>query len=271
MLTLDEIIEQIKDANYPYYKLRGRKDIYSSTTIQIGDNLTEKDPTVEQVIEKVKRHVGIMTKGNPHFIFELELLRTPSSNQTGKIGAFLFVNERTEGQPEPSVPDQNKIHQPTIMGLGAIQEQTQALMQMNNQMLEPRLALERERTLLEVEKVNLNRDREQFEREKKELMEKLKKDEEVFNSHTERAKKGVEKGLLGLYDAFVNKDEKGGLAGAKTSVEESEELTEEQELINSIAQNMNEHYLAGSIGKDEILKVGAGVQTLINKYKKEEA
>lgn len=270
MLTLDEIIEQIKDANYPYYKLRGRKDIYSSTTIQIGDNLTEKDPTVEQVIEKVKRHVGIMTKGNPHFIFELELLRTPSSNQTGKIGAFLFVKERTEGQPEPSVHDQNK-YQPNIVGLGAIQEQIQASMQMNSQMLEPRLALERERTLLEVEKVNLNRDREQFEREKKELMEKLKKDEEIYNSHTERAKKGVEKGLLGLYDAFIGKEEKAGLAGAKTSVEESEELTEEQELINSIAQNMNEHYLTGSIGKDEILKVGAGVQTLINKYKKEEA
>lgn len=270
MLTLDEIIEQIKDANFPFYKLKGRQDVYTSSSMQIGDNLTEEEPSVEQVIQKVKRHVGMFSKGNPNFIFELELFRTKNSNQTGRLGVFQFVNKRTEGQPEPSVHDQNK-HQPTIMGLGAIQEQTQALMQMNNQMLEPRLALERERTLLEVEKVNLKRDREQFDKEKKELMEKLRKDEEVFNSHTERAKKGAEKALLGLYDTFIGSKDEKGLAGAKATVDESEELTEEQELINSIAQNINEYYLAGTIGKDEILIIGAGVQTLINKHKKEEA
>lgn len=270
MLVLEQIIEQIKDAGYAYYRLRGRSDVYASSSMNIGDNLAEKDVSVEQVIQRVKKHVGMFAKANPNFVFELELFKTPQSNQSGKLGVFQFVKEKAEEQLEKSLPDQNKkVYEPTIMGLGAIQEQTQALMQMNNQMLEPRLQLERERTLLEVEKVNLIRDREQFEKEKKELLEKLKKDEQLFNSHTERAKKGAEKAIWGIIDTFVEKEDK-GLSGTKTEVEETTELTEEQKLIESIAQNMNEYYENGVLDKAKITLIGGKVQAYINQFKKDE-
>ena len=97
MLTYKGIIEQVKLSNLPYYRLRGRSDSYTSSSITIGDNLSEDAPTVEQVLKRLKQHVDTYTAGNPNFVFELDLLKTPSSNQSGKHGPFPFVkNEAAE-------------------------------------------------------------------------------------------------------------------------------------------------------------------------------
>ena len=265
MLTLKETIAHIKQAGYPYYRLKGRADSWTDVRTNIGENLTDENPTVDAVIDKVKKHVEMFSKNNPTYVFELELLRTPSSTKGGVLGVFTFVKDEVASeQSKQAAPDPAPQPQQSIFGLGAIQEQVNAMLALQ----EPRAALERERNEVAMKRNNFERDREQFEKEKKEKLEELAELKKTYESGTARAKKGAELAFNSVLDKLLDDGEK-GLSGTKAEVVDDEEQSKEHQLIESIAQNINEHFENGDIDEKGIVKVGAGVQKMINKIKEE--
>lgn len=260
LLTYDKIIEQIKFVKLGYFRLRGQNNAYSSEKQIIGDNFDEASPTFEAVLKSLGHYVNIFSEENPNYIFELELYKTKNSNQSGKLGPFLFVNKKASPeQPKTTVADQT----PTL-GLGAIQEQYQAALAMKESLQEPRFQLESERMKMIIEQNDLKRDKEQFEREKAEKLAELKELKEKFESRSETAKDGAEKAIWAVMKAITGKDEK-GLAGATVEIEEPTEATAEEKMIESIAQEILTHSDNGDIDINDIKQLGIILKKSINK------
>jgi hypothetical protein len=127
------------------------------------------------------------------------------------------------------------------------------------------MALERERNQVAMQRNNLERDRELFEKEKKEKLEELATLKQTYESGTARAKKGAELAFNSVIDRLLDDGEK-GLAGTKAEVVD-EEPSKEHQLIENIAQNISDHVENGDLDEKGILRVGAGVQSIINKIK----
>lgn len=270
MYNLKEIIEQIRDTGYPYFRLRGRHSTYVNERINIAENVSKsgKEPSVDDVVAKVKSNVDRIAKGSPQFVFELELLKSPTSNQGGKLGWYEFMKDTsTEEKKETTVPEPPKGL--GGLGLGQVQEQMQAINAMNLAMMEPQQKLAAERTALEIDKVNLARDKEIFKKEVAAKEEELKKKEEEYNSQVKRTQKGVEKAFFNIADKYLLNDDAQGLAGANSEVEDTEELDEYQELIDLMAVKVNDSYVAGEIDGEDVKKIVGSVKGLLNKIIKD--
>lgn len=260
MFTYLQIIGQVKQSNYPYYKLRGSLNSFTSETINIGDNLSESLPTVDSLLKSLEKHINICTEGNPKFIFELELFKKPSSNQGGKLGPFKFqVQPVAAVKPKETVADQN------LMGLGNVQEHLTAIGKMNHDLVQPRIELERERSFLEFEKRDLARERKEFERFRTEKEAELKVLETGFTKKSLIAQNGFEKAAYNLIEKFTGDDSVG--LGGTAIVEETIEPTKEEKYIESIALNILDNSEKGNIDLEGIKTIGAFVQKKINELK----
>ena len=255
MLTYQNVIAQIKSSGYSYYRLRGRSDEFTATTVIIGDNLAEADPTIEQVLDRIDKHVTIYTQGNPNYLFELDLLKTPTSSSSGKHGPFLFKKTVTQQLGNPN-PNQNEL---MGVGLGQIKE----MMTFNNALIEPRIQLEREKSELFYQAKELERERKSFDEFKTKEEARLKLLEEKYNSRSEIAKDGASKAIWGILESFSG--DKKGLEGAKGEVEEKIENTPEAKLVESIATNIYSHFENKQIDYEGIKKIGVVVQMELNK------
>ena len=261
MFGYKEIIGKIKSSGYPYYRLKGRVDSYSNDVVVVGDNLNDKDSTNESLLESLDIEVKTCIKGNPQFIFELELLKTISSNQGGRLGIFKFIVEKdvTPVKTKEALPDQN------FSGLGQVQDHIKAVSQMQSDLFQPRLDLQSEKNELMYDRKELARERKEFEKFKSEKEAEIKELETRFNKKSEIAKDGAEKAIWNILEKLTGKDESG--LGGTAEIGEETEATPEEKMIESIALNILEQQEKGDIDLTDIKTIGAFVQKKINELK----
>jgi len=259
MFTYKQIIGQVKKSNYPYYRLRGAMDLFTSKTINIGDNLSEESPTVDAVLSSLKEHIDICIEENPKFVFELELFKTPNSNQNGKHGPFSFIVKSA-----PEVKTEETTNNQGFDGFGKLKEHSEALRKMQNDLFQPRLDFQVEKMGLVIQQNDLERERKEFDKFKTEKELELKELKKDYGKKTNIAQKGFEKAAFSLLEKFT--DDGKGLSGA-FETGETTDPSKEEKWIESIALNILQHQEAGDIDLDDIKTIGIAVQKKINEIK----
>lgn len=226
MLTLTQIIEMIRSQGKPCWKL-GIKSGYQSSPVHA---YLVTEPEIEESIRQLQHQVGFF-KTVPNTIFTIVLYKTQKSSGEGQSGPFEFIDQETSVNGLAGVQTANpNFHQNYLAGLGDLMPKT---------FMEDRLSLERERTLLLLEKNNLENDRKRFEEEKKRKEAELKELKEKYESHSSKVSNGVVMGIEKVLGHFDKKEEN-PLAGVKVETQADQVPdTEQYKIVSEFAEYLH--------------------------------
>lgn len=231
MLTLKKIIEMIRTQEKPCWKLGYR----SGYQVYPVHSFSNSEAPIEESIASLNHQVSFF-KESPTTVFSISFSKSPKSNGEAVSGPFEFVNSEDSG---PGV---------SVNGLGGMPVNASGWMSdlggaIPRNYMEDRLALERDRTMIAIDRNNLENERKLFQEEKRKAEAEISKLKEKYESHSERAKNGVVMALEHVAGNLFGNSEKGkGLLGGPTvEVEKpAEEETEQYKLVSSFAQHLHE-------------------------------
>lgn len=259
MLTLTQIIEMIRSQGKPCWKL-GIKSGYQNSPVH---SYLVGEPEIEESIRTLQHQVQFF-KSVPNTIFSIVLYKTQKSSGDGQSGPFEFVDQDVAvnglgGLGNPSAPQYPANF---MQGLGEL---------MPKVFMEDRLGLERERTLLLLEKNNLENDRKRFEEEKKRYEAEIKSLKEKYESHSTKVSNGVVMGLEKVLDQFGKKEDN-PLSGVTVKTQSTEDPdTEQFRIVSDFAEHLHSELTEvkdlkyfDKVGRRIIIKLKEGADHVIS-------
>lgn len=255
----------------PLFKVEVQTSGYGNNKMLVSSNKDSSNDnlSVDESFQELERFLKVYTNNfqNPGRFF-ITLFKNSKANNGGMYGPYLYENvpetttEQQQGNPLQGVPFQSPFD------IDVLKQQYLGGLDLQSKMLEPRMEIEREKSQIMLEKVLLERDKKEFEEHKKRELEKLSGLEVEYTSKTNMAKKGAEKALWSFIDKLIGGDEEiPSLAGTP---EDTIELTNEQKLIQSIAEHINNAYENGKLSYEEIELVGTVVAKTIKRINSHE-
>lgn len=281
MLTLDKIREYIRLQKLPCWNLQLVQGGGFSKAVPIASHTPEKkSKSEEDVADSADLEGSIAQLENtlkfyndvPNVSFKIILKASKNANQGSVYGPFDFTITQQAAAPLAGLAG---IQQHNVMGgLGQVAELMGIVNQLNqgpeqklNQLAAKEETLQAAKDKLQEERIALAIDKQALENAK----EKLKEDREKFKEEIKEAKDKYEKNLSRVGDAteialgklietFTGENKSVPLGKVETTTKE-EEPTEEQKLVESIAENIFDN----ADDKEHITKVGVCVQHLLDR------
>ncbi|MGE0638391.1 MAG: hypothetical protein AB7G44_07065 [Bacteroidia bacterium] len=280
MLTLDKIREYIRLQKLPCWNLQLVQGGGFSKAVPIASFNPEKKPKAEEeTADSADIEASIAQLENtlkfyndvPNVSFKIVLKASKNANQGSVYGPFDFS---INGQAAPIAGLAGVQQQSVMSGLGQVAELMGIVNQLNqgpeqklNQLAAKEEILQAAKDRLQEERIALAIDKQALENAK----EKLKEDREKFKEEIKEAKDKYEKNLSRVGDAteialgklietFTGETKTAPLGKVETTTKE-EPATEEQKLVESIAENIFEN----ADDKAHITNIGVAVQHLLDR------
>lgn len=266
-MILADIIELMETRAFPYFELRGKKPNSGSHFNMIMDNRKSEGLSVKEGIEQLKHMVDVTARNQKDFIFEIKIKESGNaSTGTPVAGPFEFtVGSATSEAPYPQSSG--------LSGLGAIEAfKTEVLagIKLNNELMEPRLQMERERTALEWEKRDFEREKkawEEWAQEREEELEQLaakyqSRKANMVESLGALAEDKLPKILASVLGTSPAPMASAPLSGTQTSTDP--DLTPEEELLDEMCTSILEKHEEGVITSEQIETICKQMEVVIS-------